>query len=94
MRAPLTPNLFSVVRQNLHQNEVAFSAADADIIMQPSLVTARRILFKLIAPMLKQLVVYLHERNEEDKEYINKVIKRLLNTAGKKNTAYGDYSPQ
>lgn len=80
----INPNLFSVVRQNLHQNEVAFSAADADIIMQPSLVTARRILFKLIAPKLKELVVYLHKRNEEDNDYINKVIKRLLNTAGKK----------
>lgn len=80
----INPNLFTVVRQNLHQNEVAFSAADADIIMQPSLVTARRILFKLIAPMLKQLVVHLHQRNEEDKDYINTVIKRLLNTAGEK----------
>ncbi len=80
----INPNLFSVVRQNLHQNEVAFSAADADIIMQPSLVTARRILFRLIAPMLKQLMVYLHERNEQDSEFINSLIERLRNTAGEK----------
>ncbi len=80
----INPNLFSVVRQNLHQNEVAFSAADADIIMQPSLVTARRILFQLIAPMLNELVVYLHQRNEEDNEFINRLTERLRNTAGEK----------
>lgn len=80
----INPNLFRVVRQNLHQNEVAFSAADADIIMQPSLVTARRILFKLIAPKLNQLMVYLHERNREDSDFLNQLIERLRNTVGEK----------
>ncbi|MCH9699566.1 MAG: NAD-binding protein [Gammaproteobacteria bacterium] len=77
-------SLFSVVRQNLHQNEVAFSAADADIIMQPSLVTARRILFRLIAPMLNELQEYLHERNQEDSEYINRLIEHLSSVVGYK----------
>jgi len=80
----INPNLFSVVRQNMHQNEIAFSAADADIIMQPSLVTARRILFKLIAPMLNQLVEYLHQQNQEDSEFLNQLIERLRNTVGEK----------
>ena len=49
----LNPDIFCVVRQNRYRNQVVFKAADADFIMMPSLVSARRILFLLIAPMLK-----------------------------------------
>jgi hypothetical protein len=80
----INPNLFTVVRQNRHVNEVAFSAVDADIIMQPSLVTARRILFKLVAPLLKPLFIHLRNRSEQDSAYINDVIQRLRTTVGSK----------
>ena len=49
----LNPNLFLVVRQNNHENEVAFNAANANLIMQPSLVAARRILMTLVSPLIQ-----------------------------------------
>ncbi|MEM9620284.1 MAG: NAD-binding protein [Pseudomonadota bacterium] len=53
-----------IVRQNNHENELAFNAASADLIMQPSLVTARRILLRLISPLIQEMLEYLetHER--------------------------------
>jgi hypothetical protein len=55
----LNQNLFTIVRQNSHQNELAFEKANADMIMQPTLVTARKILLLLIAPLLKHFFRYL-----------------------------------
>ncbi len=55
----LNPNLFFIVRQNSHENELAFAAADADLIMQPSLVTARKILFMLISPLIDKVLAHL-----------------------------------
>ena len=52
----LNPHLFLVVRQNNHENEVAFNAANANLIMQPSLVAARRILLMLISPLIQVLL--------------------------------------
>ena len=49
----LNPDIYLIVRQNRHRNQTVFRAAQADFIMQPSLVTARRTLFLLIAPLLK-----------------------------------------
>ena len=48
-----------IVRQNSHENELAFNAASADLIMQPSLVTARRILLQLISPLIQDWLDYL-----------------------------------
>ncbi len=53
-----------IVRQNNHENELAFNAASADLIMQPSLVTARRILLQLISPLIQDWLDYL-EANPE-----------------------------
>ncbi len=49
----INPNIFLVVRQNRHENELAFNAAKANLIMQPSLVSARRILLTLISPLIQ-----------------------------------------
>jgi len=49
----LNPKIFMIVRQELHMNERLFRVAGAQLIMQPNLVSARRILFELIAPLLK-----------------------------------------
>ena len=51
----LNPDLFTVVRQNRYRNQVLFQAAKADFIMMPGLVSARRILFLMIAPLMKPL---------------------------------------
>ncbi len=53
-----------IVRQNHHENELAFSAASADLIMQPSLVTARRLLLLLISPLIQEWLDYLEQHPE------------------------------
>ncbi len=75
--------LFTIVRQNRHHNAVAFNASKVDMIMQPSLVTARKILFLLIAPLLKTFFRYLLEntpgRMEEMEEVINDLRAKIGN---------------
>ena len=56
----INPDAFLVVRQNRHENELAFNAADANLIMQPSLVLARHILLFLLMPSLGDFLRYLH----------------------------------
>ncbi len=55
----LNPDVHLVVRQNSHENETAFAAASADLIMQPSLVTARRLLLRLISPLILEFLDHL-----------------------------------
>jgi voltage-gated potassium channel len=55
----LNPDLFVVARQNRHDDEPAFEASEADLVMQPSLVTARHILLTLISPLTQKFQVYL-----------------------------------
>ncbi|WP_051906418.1 potassium channel family protein [Methylomarinum vadi] len=69
--------LFTIVRQNRHQNAVAFNASDVDMIMQPSLVTARKILFLLIAPLLKSFFRYLLANEPGRMEEMEQVISEL-----------------
>jgi Trk K+ transport system NAD-binding subunit len=57
----LNADVHLIVRQNHHENELAFSAASADLIMQPSLVTARRLLLQLISPLIQELLDHLEE---------------------------------
>ncbi|MFN3919927.1 MAG: potassium channel family protein [Methylohalobius sp.] len=78
----LNPKVFTIVRQNRHQNELAFSAADADIIMQPSLITARRILFMLTAPLLRRFFIYLLDAQASQPEVITDLIKCLRHAVG------------
>jgi Trk K+ transport system NAD-binding subunit len=52
-----------IVRQNHHENQLAFNAADADLIMQPSLVTARSILFLLLSPLIQPFLDYLRQHH-------------------------------
>lgn len=78
----LNPGLFSIVRQNRHENEVAFNAANADMIMQPSLVTARRILFLLIAPLLKPFFRYLMELHTYENDIMEQLFNRLRERVG------------
>ncbi|MEE4378993.1 MAG: NAD-binding protein [Candidatus Competibacteraceae bacterium] len=59
----LNKEIFRVVRQNRHEHEIAFNAANAHLIMQPSLVTARRILLMLIAPLIAPFLEYLRQHH-------------------------------
>ncbi|MFP4137632.1 MAG: potassium channel family protein [Halomonas sp.] len=58
----LNPAAFRIVRQNSHQNQVAFDAARADLVLQHSLTTARRILKLLISPLVQELIDWLAQR--------------------------------
>lgn len=75
-------NLFTIVRQNRHENEVAFNAAEVNMIMQPTLVVARKILLLLVAPLLKNFFSYLLENKPGRKEEMNKIIALLLERVG------------
>lgn len=61
----VNPDAFLIVRQNRHENELAFNAANANLIMQPSLVLARYVLLSLLYPSLSRLLVYLHAEGSD-----------------------------
>ncbi|MGK0223447.1 MAG: voltage-gated potassium channel [Limisphaerales bacterium] len=71
----IKPDLYLVVRQNHHENELAFQAVKADLIMQPSLVTARRILLNLISPLLQP---FLEHMENHPTVLLEEVYPRLL----------------
>ena len=77
----LRPNAFTIVRQNSHDNQVAFNAARADLILQSSLTTARRILKHLISPQIQMLIDYLGELGET---ITQQVVDRLNVALGEK----------
>ena len=78
------PNLFTITRQNHHQNEIAFAASKTNMIMQPTLVTANKILFLLIAPLLKPFFFHLLENTPSRAGAMQNVIERLRKTVGNK----------
>lgn len=80
----LNPDLFTVVRQNRHQNAIAFNASNVDMIMQPSLVTARKILFLLIAPLLKSFFRYLLDNEPGRMELMEEIISEIRIKLGDK----------
>ena len=84
----LNPRVFLLVRQNRYRNQMVFQAARADFVMVPSLVSARRILFLLLAPLLKPFFEALRTgepgREESTKKglILSDVIDRLSQTVG------------
>ncbi len=75
----LNPRVSIIVRQNHHENELAFREARADLIMQPSLVTARNILFQLISPAIEVFLDHLRQHHET---LLQEVMQRLKSTLG------------
>ncbi|MFT5720169.1 MAG: voltage-gated potassium channel [Motiliproteus sp.] len=57
--AVFNPDIFMVVRQNHHENEIVFNAAWVNLTMQPSLLTPRTILLQLISPLIPQFLEHL-----------------------------------
>ena len=76
-------DLFTIVRQNRHENEVAFNATKVDMTMQPTLVAARKILFLLIAPLLKSFFRYLLENKPGRQKEMEDVIHSLRGKVGR-----------
>ena len=79
----LNPDIFLLVRQNRYRNQLVFQAAQADFIMVPSLVSARRILFLVLAPLLKTFFEALRGRDAGSNELVlSVVIDQLATTVG------------
>ena len=75
----LNPDIFSIARQNKHEDQLAFDAAQSNLTLQPSLTTARRILKILISPMVQSLIDDLLQRDESYTQHLNQ---RLIQTLG------------
>jgi Trk K+ transport system NAD-binding subunit len=58
----LNPDAFSIVRQNAHENQLGFDAARADLTLQESLTTARRVLKFLISPLVQDVIDHLRSQ--------------------------------
>ena len=63
--ASIKPDVFTIARQNRHENQLAFDAVDANLVLQSSLTTARRVLKHLISPQVQIFIEYLRERGED-----------------------------
>lgn len=74
----LNPKLCTIVRQSHHENELVFSAADADLIVQPSLITARDILFELISPLVQTFLDHLGQHHETMLDSVTQQLKTIL----------------
>jgi Trk K+ transport system NAD-binding subunit len=61
----IKPDAFTIVRQNRHENQVGFDATHADLVLQSSLTTARRVLKHLISPQVQEFVDYLRDQGED-----------------------------
>ena len=61
----LKPDAFIILRQNSHANQIAFDAANANLVLQSSLTTARRVLKHLISPQVQVFIEYLREQGED-----------------------------
>ncbi len=75
----LNPGIFMAVRQNQHENEPAFQAGRADLIMQPSLATARRILLQLVSPFIQ---IFLEHLRHHGSPLLDDIVARLKETVG------------
>ena len=75
----LKPDAFTIVRQNSHENQLAFDAARANLVMQSSLTTARRVLKHLISPQVQIFVEYLREQGED---ICHQAVRRLREIVG------------
>ncbi len=76
----LKPDVFLVVRQNHHENELAFNGVNANRIMQPSLITARQILQMLTVPTILNLRRYLRGEGADE---IPRLVARTLGVLGR-----------
>jgi Trk K+ transport system NAD-binding subunit len=75
----LNPTIFVVARQNRHDDEPAFQACEADLVMQPCLVTARHILLMLISPLTQKFQDYLQDI---EVEALEETTRRLQDAVG------------
>nr|VFK36796.1 MAG: Ion channel [Candidatus Kentron sp. SD]VFK40434.1 MAG: Ion channel [Candidatus Kentron sp. SD] len=75
----LNPGIFTLVRQNRRDDDAAFQAAKSDLVMQPALVIARKILLMLLSPMIHTFLNQLHDMRGK---IVLDTIHRLKETIG------------
>jgi len=75
----INKNLFVVGRQNKFANHKLFVATEANIIMQPSEIIARKIRTLLTAPLM---IAFLNKARHQDPEWANIAISRLMGILG------------
>lgn len=77
--AELNPRLFMVARQNRHDNDAIFRAADLDLVMHRSEIIAEDILAQLTTPLLP---VFLQQARAQSNDWANEVISRISAVTG------------
>nr|VFK51608.1 MAG: Ion channel [Candidatus Kentron sp. TUN]VFK59011.1 MAG: Ion channel [Candidatus Kentron sp. TUN]VFK67560.1 MAG: Ion channel [Candidatus Kentron sp. TUN] len=75
----LNPDIFTLVRQNRRDDDAAFQASKPDLVMQPALVVARKILLMLLSPMIH---IFLEQMHDMRGKVMLDVIHRLKETVG------------
>ena len=75
----LNPDIFTIARQNRHENQIAFDGANPNLVLQPSLTTARRVLKHLISPQVQMFLDHLRDQGEDICE---QAVQRLHVTIG------------
>ncbi len=71
----INPDLFIVARHNRMSNEKLFQATNANIIMQPSEIIARKIRTLLVSPLM---IYFLNEAKSQDPSWANIAISRIM----------------
>ncbi len=77
----LNPDIFVVSRQNHKTNEPLFDATDAEIVMKPSDIIARKIRTLITAPLM---ISFLNEATKQPAEWANIAISRLSGALGER----------
>ncbi len=75
----INPDLFIVARHNKKTNEKLFIATQANIIMQPSEIIARKIRSLLLSPLM---VAFLNKARKQDPTWANITISRIMGALG------------
>ncbi|MDP1681831.1 MAG: NAD-binding protein [Burkholderiales bacterium] len=75
----LNPNLFMVARQNQHQNEATFRAANLQLVMQRALVIAHKIFALITTPLLPE---FLQLARTQGNDWANVLVARIGGIVG------------
>lgn len=75
----LNPDLFIVARHNKKANEKLFDASNANLVMQPSEIIARKIRTLLVSPLM---IAYLNKARSQPPEWANVTISRIMGALG------------
>lgn len=75
----LNPNLFMVVRQNQHQNEATFFAANLQLVMQRAVVIAHKIFALVTTPLLPEFLLLARTQGND---WANVLVARIGGIVG------------